>query len=166
MANESAFLKNFTDGTLTVKDGTGSPVALVVQNCQGDFGLSGLSADQKEIVAYQTRGALSTLRTTNQSFPTGSFSIMMSELSDGTLTTLVDFLLKQGSYSSNVSTIGTATSSPYAVLIELQIEGTDAGDAADHVISCDDCVCTVDFAEGDPNTISVSFTVYGSISMT
>jgi len=40
------------------------------------------------------------------------------------------------------------------------IEGTDHGDAADHTIACNHCVITGGISEGDPDTISISFTSY------
>jgi len=46
------------------------------------------------------------------------------------------------------------------------IEGTDLGDASDHVIVLNDVAITLDLGEGEPNTVSMSFTVYGSITMT
>ena len=50
--------------------------------------------------------------------------------------------------------------------IALTIEGTDLGDTADHTITMDDCEVTMAVAEGDPNTISLSWTVYGTVTMT
>jgi len=74
-------------------------------------------------------------------------------------------LTKRGAFSSAVSTLG-ANAEVYAVKLTLTIEGTDHGDAADHTIVLDDCTCSVDFAEGDPNSLSVSFTCYGAITLT
>ena len=50
--------------------------------------------------------------------------------------------------------------------VTLTIEGTDHGDSADHTIVLDDCTCSVDFAAGDPNSLSVSFTCYGTFTLT
>lgn len=161
----STVVKNFGDGTISVKDGTGTPVVLTVDFDQGDLSLTGLSATQREVAAYESRGVLKSLRHTTRTYPTGSFTLMLTDVSDDEDTTLIDFLLKRGSYDGNVSTRG-ANSDVYTVDIVLTIEGTDLGDTADHVITMEDCYCTADVAEGDPNTVTVNFTVYGDVTMT
>jgi len=53
------------------------------------------------------------------------------------------------------------------VKLTLTIEGSDHGDTGgDHSIVLDDCLCSIDAAEGDGNSLSVSFTCYGSITLT
>ena len=158
----STVLKNFRDGTITVT--SGDPSSLTVQFEAGDFSASGLTAGQKEVATYLDRGDLASVRHTNQTFPTGSFTVHLADLSDGTDEILTDALLQRGSWASKVSTLG-ANAEVYTTLITLTIEGSDHGDAADHSIAMDDCYCSVDVAEGDPNSISVSFTCYGSITL-
>jgi hypothetical protein len=46
------------------------------------------------------------------------------------------------------------------------IEGTDAGDASDHTVSLSDCHLKIDAKEGDPNSFSITGTVYGAIVLT
>ena len=136
----SLIIKHFTDGVITLTDGTGTPVVLTVPFSQGDFSLSALAA---------------------KNFPTGSLSFMVADYSDGTNQTALDFLLKTGSYSTNVTTL-TNSLEVYTVDITLTVEGTDHGDPTDHVITVTDCDCTVEIAEGEPNTASVSFIMYGA----
>ena len=93
-----------------------------------------------------------------------TFSAQLADISDGTDGTLIDFALKQASYSANESTL--TGSDVYAVKITLTVEGTDLGDAADHTIELDDVHVTVAIAEGEPDTVTISGTVYGSITMT
>lgn len=161
----STVVKNFRDGTLSVADGAGSPAAHTVAFEAGDFSVSGLMANQKEVTTYLDRGDLGSVRYTNQTFPSGSFSLHFTDLTDAGYSTLADLLLKKGSHASAVSTLG-ANAEVYAVKLTLTIEGTDHGDSADHTIVLDDCTCSVDFAEGDPNSLSVSFTCYGTITLT
>jgi hypothetical protein len=162
----STIVKNFGDGSITIEDGT-TPTALDHTDNfeQGDLTITGLKATQRETTAYESRGTLKSVRHTGRTYPTGSFSLMLADLSDGTDETLVDILLKQGAFSSAVSTLD-ANAEVYTVKITLTIEGTDHGDSADHTIVMDDVECTVDIAEGDPNTVTVNFTVYGSVTMT
>lgn len=161
----SQIAKHFTDGTITLKDGTGTPVTLVVPFSMGDFSISGLNQARRATNVYETRGQLVSLRKGALSFPTGSFSAMIADYSDATNTTVLDFLNKAGSYSANDSTT-EALGDVYTVDILLTVEGTDLGDAADHVITLEDCDCSMDISEGEPNSLSVSFTVYGTVSMT
>ena len=160
--------KSFRDGTILIEDGTAvTPLNLTVQFEAGDLSLSGLAqgGTSYETTQYLDRGEFGTARKTNRAFPTGSFTAQLTELSDGTNETIPDILLAQGSFSAAVSTLG-ADADVYAVKITLTIEGTDFGDASDHVMVMNDCVCSLDISEGDPDTFSISFTVLGAVSMT
>ena len=157
-------VKNFRDGSIALQDGTTpTPVNFDVSFEAGDFSISGLNSSLKEVTTYMDRGDLATVRHTNRTFPTGSFSVHLTDVSDGSTQTLIDFLLKGGSFGGNVSTL---PGEGYTVKVILNIEGTDHGDSSDHQITLDDCHCMVDVAEGDPDTISVSFTCYGAIART
>ena len=159
----STIVKNLTDGQLTLKDGTGSPVTLVVGFDMGDFTVSGLAQSLHEVAAYESRGTFKSARRTTRRYPSGSFSLMLTDITDGTDQTVIDFLLKQGSYAANVSTLAGDV---YCVDLQLDVEGTDLGDSADHQIALSKCHCVVDVAEGDPDTITVNYTCYGSVTMT
>jgi hypothetical protein len=158
----SSVVKNFRDGTLTIEDGTGTPLDVVVQYEAGDFSLSGLTAGQKEVTTYADRGDLCSVRHTSQTYPSLSFSAHLSDLSDASEETLPDILLKQGSKSSAVSTLG-ANADVYTVKLTWSI--AEPGAAA-HTVVLDDVYCSLDMSEGDPSSFSISGTVYGSIVMT
>lgn len=51
-------VRHDTDGSITLLDGTGTPVTIVVPFTQGDLTIDGLSKDLREVVAYQSRGTL------------------------------------------------------------------------------------------------------------
>jgi hypothetical protein len=161
----STVIKNLNDGTITLEDGTGSPVTLVVPFSVGDFSLDGLAATLNEVTAYETRGTLNTVRHTARTYPTLSFSMQVADYADGTDGTVLDFVRFANSYSANVSTLG-ANADVKTVKVTLTVEGTDHGDAADHTIVLDDVHVTASSSEGDPNTVSISGTVYGSVAMT
>ncbi len=161
----STTVKNFRDGTLVISDGAGSPATHTVQFEAGDFSVSGLLPNGKELATYLDRGDLASIRHTNVTFPSGSFSMHQTDITDAGYSTAADLMLKKGSHSSAVSTLG-ANAEVYTVKLTLTIEGTDHGDGNDHTIVLDDCACSVDFAEGDPNSLSVSFTCYGSVTLT
>ncbi len=90
-------------------------------------------------------------------------SLMVPDVSDGTNVTPLDFIRKKGAYASNVSTT-TALGDVYTIDIVLTIEGTDLGDAADHTFTLEDVDCRADFAEGEPNTLTINGTIYGTIT--
>ena len=159
----STVIKHLYDGTITLEDGTGSPVTLVVPFTTGDLNVDGLQQSLRGIQAYQTRGSLHSVRLAAREFPTVSFSAQLADVSDGTDGTLIDYCLKQGSYASNVSTL--TGSDVYAIKMTLSIEGTDLGDSADHTIQMDDVHVTLAVAEGEPDTVTISGTVYGTIVM-
>lgn len=166
----STVTKNFRDGSLKIDDGTGTPLTFTVIYEAGDFSISGLVQGQTETTAYFDRGRLGSLRHTTQTFPSGSFSMHMVDLSDASYGTAIDLMLQRNKYAPGSGTPGVSTlganAEVYTVKLTLEIEGSDHGDDSDHTIVLDDCLCSVDAAEGDPNSISVSFTCYGSITLT
>jgi hypothetical protein len=152
-------IKNFTDGALVIKDGTGSPLSATVQYEEGNLSLSGLRQKMRAVVAYESRGSFSSLRHTNREYVTGSFSAKMTHFaSSSTDYSLPDLILKQGSAASAISTLGS-TADVYTVKLELTVEGTNFGDSADHTVTLNHCACTLEFAEGDPNMFTVNFTL-------
>ncbi len=161
----STVIKNFRDGTIKLDDGTTpTPLTLTVTLDAGDFSLSGLNQGNTEATTYLDRGELGSVRLTNRSFPTFSFSAHMADLSDATDKLLWDAVNKSGAFATAVSTI--SGSDVYGLKVTLTIEGTNFGDAADHVITLNGCHLSIDFAEGDPNSFTINGTVYGSIAAT
>jgi hypothetical protein len=161
----STVIKNLNDGTITLEDGTGTPVTLVVPFSTGDLNVTALAATQNEVTAYETRGTLNTVRHTSRTYPTLGFSFQVADYTDVTDFTAQDFVMFQGAYASNVSTLG-ANAEVKTIKVTLTVEGTDHGDAADHTIVLDDVHCTMNITEGDPNTATISGTVYGSVTRT
>lgn len=160
----SSVVKNFRDGTLTFEDGTGSPITLVVQYEEGNFSLSGLQEGLTEINTYLDRGVLGSVRKTNASFPTFSFNAYLTDISDGSDTTLPDLVMKTGAYASAVSTLG-ANADVMTYKLTWVVEGTNFGDSADHIVILNNAHIMIDMSEGDPDTFSVSGTVFGTITM-
>lgn len=159
----STVIKNLNDGSLVIKDGTGTPIDVTIKFEDGNFSISGLAAKMNEVVAYQTRGAFSGLRHTARTFATFTFTAKMSEFTSATDNSLTDAILKNGAFNSGVSTSG-ANADVYTTDLVFSVEGTNFGDSSDHSFTLEDCYCTIDFSEGDPNTFSVSGTVYGAIT--
>jgi len=162
----SEVLKHLYDGSLTLIDGTAvTPIELIIPFTIGDFSLSGLVADQRDIKIYKIRGIKQSIRLGEETEPTGSFSCDVAEYSDAAGFTVTDFVLQQAAYSANVSTL-TNCGEVYTMNIVWTVEGIDCGDATDHVITCTNCRVTMDMSEGEPNTLSFSFVVLGTVTMT
>lgn len=161
----NSIVKNFRDGAIILKDGTGTPIAVTIEFESGDFSISGLSANSNtEVTTYLDRGSLGSVRLTSQSFPTWSFSAHMVEFSDAVTKTLWDAVNKTGAFASAVSTI--TNSDVFGLDCVINIEGTTLGEATDHTLTLVGNRITLDFSEGDPNSFTINGTCFGSISAT
>jgi len=162
----SSVVKNFRDGTILLEDGTTpTPISVTVQYEAGDFSISGLNQSNTEATTYLDRGELGSVRKTSRTFPTFSFSAHMTDLSDATDKQLWDAVNKTGAFASAISTGGSA-SDVFMLKVTLTVEGSNFGDASDHLLVMTNCHCSIDFAEGDPNTFTINGTVYGTITAT
>lgn len=159
-------VKHFTDSTITLADATGTPLTATTAFDDGTLQIDGLKAKLREVVTYQTKGVLRSVRHGQRTFPTVSFKLMFTEWEDdGSLTTVMSALLKQGTFASGVSQLGTGSDVVWALDLTFATEGTNAGDARDSTITLADVGdFTVDFNEGSPNMLSVTGTVFGAIS--
>ena len=162
----SSVVKNYRDGTITFSDNTSpSPLSMTVQYEAGDLSVTGLG-QLHETTTYLDRGELGSLRRTARTFVTGSFSAHFTDLTDATGGTLFDVGSITGYFAPMVSTLGTASDVKTYKLV-WTCEGTNFGDAADHVLTMNDVHVTgVDVAEGDPNSYTINFAIYGTIVAT
>lgn len=161
----STVVKNLCDGTITLRDATGSPISVTVKYDNADFSIENLREDLREVVAYQSRGALTSLRHTTRVFPTFSFSAQMAEFSAATAVSLSDAVLRNGAFAAAVSTAtGGANADVYCLDVVITEEGTNFGDSSDHTFTLGSCHMTLSYNQGDPNTFTISGTVYGAIS--
>lgn len=161
---ESTVVKNFRDTTILIQDGTAvTPLDYTVAYEAGD---ASFDIGKYEISVYRDRGDICSVRKTNQGLPSGSFTVHFRELSDGSNETLTDILDATGSFSAAVSTLG-ASADVYTVKLTFTIAGAVHGASeTDHVISFDDCYCTWSYSDGDPSSVSVSWTCHGAVTQT
>ena len=159
--------KTKRDGTIQLRDGTGSPVTLDIAYEEGNFSFS--EPNEFSELVIMDRGTISTVRKQDQSVITGSFSAYFRQFSDsGEAGSMRDFINKSGFYSGNVSTgtTGTPYVEHFCIDIRYQVEGTDLGDDADHTVTLSKCVVSsLDFSEGDPSAFALSFTCYGGATV-
>lgn len=159
----SSIIKNMCDGTITFKDGSGTPISCQVRFDNADFSVDGLKAKLRETNAYQHRGVLSSVRHTTRTFPTFSMTCSMSNFTSAGADTVSDAILKNGAFASAVSTLG-ANADVFTLDVLIVEEGSDFGDSSDHSFGLEDCELSLSYAEGDPNTFSISGTVYGAVT--
>lgn len=153
------------DAALTLKDGTGVPVTLVVAYEEGNMTFDQPLDDQTVI---RSRSVIKTVRKSDEQPITGSFTFFFREFTSSDAGGVRDFVTGSNAYSANISTgtAGTPYVEHYCVDIQFDVEGTDLGDSKDHVATFSKCVCSLSFSEGDPDTWSLSFTCYGGVSYT
>ena len=159
MAAPSTFISNFTNGVLFVMDKDNDKILTLTLD-QGDFSLSGLGDRLREIAAYETRGTLRGVALTTRTHPSLSFTSLISEFSDATAGTVMDMITGAGEFAARVGTLGAAHP---VVCLNVKARFVDY-DGANHELECHDVSLTFDYSEGDPNSISLSGTVYGEIS--
>ena len=155
----STIVKTKRDGTLTFAD-SGGANSLTVAFEAGDFTVD---IPQESVDHYLDRGVIGatpSLRNADDNPMTGSFTAYLRDLSDAAYATLEEILLQSGFVGSTwVSTMG-ANGEVFTLTMTWTIEGTDHGDASDHVLSLPFCVVRGSLSEGQPNMINLTFTSY------
>ena len=150
------------DGVIKLRDGTTpTPVSLTVDYEEGNFSFEQTKADRTII---RDRGTIKSVRKGDDQPITGSFTIYMRQFTSSSAGSVLDFINKTGSYSSNVSASSTVSTDEYSINIVFEVDGDAVGDSdGDTLATFDTCICTASFAEGDPNTITVSFECFNGV---
>ena len=161
----STIVKTKRDAQITLKDGTGTPVELIIQYEEGNLSLDTPKEAQTVI---RDRGSIVNVRKGDaEPAATGSFSAYFRQFTDGAEAgSLLDFINKTGHYNGNTSTGATGTPYVefYCVDIEYFLDQSLTGDSSNHTATLSKCVCTASFTEGDPSSFTISFTCYGGIT--
>lgn len=155
---ESTIVKTKRDGTIKFSD-LGASNEYTVAYEAGDLTIDIPGPTVTNSLDRGIMGATPSLRYGDDQPMTGSFTAQLRDISDATDQTLFELIAKSGAIGGWTSTLG-ANAEVAAVTLTFTIEGTDHGDAADHTVVCNHCVVTGGISEGDPSTISISFTSY------
>lgn len=151
------------DGKITLKDGT-SPTAVTLEVAyeEGNFAFDQTKSDR---IVIRDRGTIGSVRKGDDQPISGSFTIYMRQFTSASAGSVLDFINKTGSYSSNASVSSTVATDEYAINIEFEVDGDAVGDDdGDTTATFDTCICTASFSEGDPNTINVSFECFNGVT--
>ena len=153
------------DGVIKLRDGTTpTPVSLTVDYEEGNFSFDQVKSDR---IVIRDRGTIKSVRKGDDQPITGSFTIYMRQFTSASAGSVLDFINKTGSYSSNVSSSSSVSTDEYAINIIFEVDGDAVGDTeSDNIATFDTCICTASFSEGDPNTINVSFECYNGVTYT
>jgi len=161
----AAVIKTAVDGTVSLIDGTGSPLTLTIRFSAGDLNIQGITNGLREAVAIAARGKTRALRKGAPTYPTVSFSAHAADLAEVGTGTIANWDAKTTPFASRTNTISIGDLDCYHV--KLTIEGTAHGDGSDQTITCKDVHCTWSFQEGDDgNKFSMQGTIYGDIVIT
>lgn len=160
----STIIQTSRHGSLTLLDGTGTPITYSVRFDRGDFSISGLSPDMAEITTFAARHVHIGHAKGAPTYPTVSFSLFVTDYSETGTGTIQDFFHATAStpFENRVSV--SSKYDGFAFDIRWDADTDDDGATAAHTMTCHGVVCTgYDINEGDEGTtITVNGTVYGS----
>jgi hypothetical protein len=153
------------DGVIKLRDGTSpTPVSLTVSYEEGNFSFDQTKSDR---IVIRDRGTIGSVRKGDDQPITGSFTIYMRQFTSASAGSVLDFINKTGSYSSNVSSSSAVSTDEYAINIIFEVDGDAVGDSdGDTIATFDTCICLAAFSEGDPNQITISFECYNGVIYT
>jgi hypothetical protein len=160
----SDFIKNDVQGTITLIDGSASPVELELDVDRGDLALENLAELLNEEVTIERRGRLLSVNVGARIYPTLSFSAWLAQFTDAAVAGLVtDFVLRQGAYAGNKSTLGL-NHPIYAFNVKYSITATADGVATPYNFTVHDFRPIMGVAEGQPgSTVNFSGRVLGEV---
>jgi len=144
------------DGTISITNGDATTYTVAFEN--GDMSMN---LDLAERIIIYDRGTIVGLRQGNDPVPSISFSVHLRELADSTEDTLLDFIYKTGNSAAATSTGGTGFEQ-FLCTVEFQAN-MSALSGSNTKVTFNKVLLFASVAEGNPDTISVTGEVYGSI---
>ena len=155
----STIVKTKRDGSLTFEDNAGANTFTVAFEA-GDLSLTLPGATVSNFLDRGRITAPPSIRYGDDQEITGTFTAYLRDVSDATYATLFEIVTQTGQVGSTwVSTMG-ATGEVFTLTLKWTIAGVIHGDSADHLVELPYCYVTGSVSEGDPDTISLSFTSY------
>lgn len=144
---------------LTLGDGT---LTLDVKFDQHDFSLTEVSPDGRETVVITARGKLRSVREGAPVFPKVSFKCQVSELSESSGGTVLDWIYKRAPFTGRVSTLTSHSTKDHTHLTFTMERGS-----SDETFLMEDVLIeSWSFEEGDEgNVLSITGVVYGDIDL-
>lgn len=158
----SNIIQTSRHGSLTLLDGTGTPLTYSVRYDKGDFSISGLSPDMAEIITFAARHVHIGHAKGAPTYPTVSFSMFITDYSETSSGTIQDFLHATSGTPFSARTTVASNYDGFACDIRWDADTSGSG-SADNTITMKGCVVTgYDVSEADDGTtLTVNATVYG-----
>jgi hypothetical protein len=157
--------KNFPtiikDGTITIRDGAGTPLEYVVVFEDGNFSISDLRQGGQDLQEFEDRGSVYAARKVGRKSKTFTFEahLLRFKREGSGNTHLPDVVLKQGAWASATST-GAAYSDAHLVEVEFSADRSGLGESTDTSITLKYCSLSQGISEGVPGKISISGTCH------
>lgn len=135
-------LKQSHDVSIVITDG--AALTYTPSLFDGEISISNFRRKQRDINVHEVRGQLKGLRHSGRVYPTFTLTIKLANYTgsvdvDGATETATpgDVFNRLGTWAAATSTLATnlGGTDVHCVDVEVQIEGTDIGDAADHTIT-------------------------------
>jgi hypothetical protein len=163
MAPSNLIAHEFDSGTNVLSDGSDPVLSHTLLFDEANVALSDYIPDGVEVVEYQYRQQLRSVRGGRKVFPKLSVTLASTEFTEATQGTIHDFLLGNAGtpYATRVS-VDAALSELFLFdwTFTMNVNGVAVGTA-----TFTKCKCTaLNFAEGSPNTITLEATVYGTVA--
>lgn len=163
---DSTVVATRRDGTITLKDGAGTPSAYAVSFEVGDFSASEPGADR---VVIRDRGAIVGLRKGDDPVISFSFSVHMRSLTDSTADNLMDRIYNRGFHSgSPLTSTGGDGYEQFLQTVEFQVDTSALGSGKTYTAIYAKCYLEVSSLSesADGNSIEVSGECYGGVTYT
>ena len=159
---QSTLPKVRRDGSIVVADSAAHTYTIGYEDGDVSF-----KKDKAARIVVRNRGVITTVRKGDDPVIQLSFSVHMRQFTGGTDVNLCDVLEGTGKVATIPWVNSTAIYAAEFASFDwtFQVEGTTP-DGADHTAVFRACVGTWDFAEGDPNKISVTLECHGGVTFT
>jgi hypothetical protein len=156
MSEHEAVVKDLRDGTLTIIDGTGTPVQIELVLDEGDLAFE-IVPGGKEKKEHLDRGILSHVRHGDQKSVPVKFSLKFREFisaSGVTPKTVFEAITKTGQCAS-LTSVNTDNGGVYMLKLQFDIATPTTGEDPERITFNKVYFNKVAFQEGDPNKLSV-----------
>ena len=162
----SAVVKVKQDSTITLQDGTGAPVELVITYDPKTFSCDEVADLHEEVAIYAGRTYLGSRK--GAAKPVGfSFECYVTSFTSAETTDTegnpLDFIRRVNGFSANLNA-GTASYDFPMCGVVLTMEGTELGDLADSTLTFAKCALSFSFSADEPNKFAVTGTCRGGLT--
>jgi len=144
------------DGTINVEDG--AALVYTASYEEGDGAVSGMKHDDMSTEIFYDRSDIFAVRKIKQEPVSVSFSVILTEVSDGTEMTFMDAMLKYNAWSGATSVLAAAGDA-WALKLTITLDSSAAGaggEAGQTIVINHFIPEDVSFSEGTPGKVSVS----------